>query len=241
MKSTLSCLVIGAAVLAAASDQGGVTYVDPGHLEKWQLRLDRAEGQLVKRQWSKADKLARTAAEDIVNGSRLGHEIDPLLARASAIRAVAAAMAGQTRLARWHWQVAQILTSRPPELDLGPFGERAAFLADVRPRNPDEPPPGARSWDEVKELEVKALRSPHPDYSRESRRVGIQARLTFGVILGGDGKLSEPCVYDKQDMAVFYYPILVALPEWEFEPLVFDGRPTAAEYILTFYFNVDER
>lgn len=241
MKSILSCLVISTAVLAAASDQDVVTYVDPVHIEKWQWRLDRAEGQLIKRQWSKADKVARTTAEDIVHGARLGHQVDPLLARASAIRAVAAAMSGQTRLARWHWQVAQILTSQPPELDLGPFGDRAAFLADVRPRQPDERPPGTRSWEEVKDIEIKAVTIPLPVYSRETSRAGIQARLTLSVILGDDGKLSEPHVVDKQDMAVFYYPILVALPEWEFEPLVFDGRPAAAEYILTFSFDVSKR
>jgi hypothetical protein len=64
--------------------------------------------------------------------------------------------------------------------------------------------------------------------------------LTLSVVLGDDGKLSEARVFDKQGMAVFYHPILVALPEWEFEPLVFDGRPTAAEYILAFNFDVSK-
>lgn len=56
--------------------------------------------------------------------------------------------------------------------------------------------------------------------------------------MGTDGKLSDPHVYDKGDLAVFYYPILVALADWEFEPLIVDDQPTAFVYILTVRFGI---
>ena len=45
-------------------------------------------------------------------------------------------------------------------------------------------------------------------------------------------------VYDRSDLAVFYYPILVALADWEFEPVLVDDRPVSLTYILTFRFGV---
>ena len=56
--------------------------------------------------------------------------------------------------------------------------------------------------------------------------------------MGEDGKLSDPHVYDKGDLAVFYYPVLVALADWEFEPLIVDDQPMAFVYILTVRFGV---
>jgi hypothetical protein len=238
MRMFLCSLLMCSAALASTSNQDAVTYIDPVEWDKWQWRADRAEKQLSKGEWAKADKSARALGRDIIDGSRLGHRIEPLLARVSAIRAVSFAMRGKTRLARWHWQVAQILTTSPLDFDLSRFDERISYLEDVRPREPDERPAGTMTWKEAGEPEPQALETPSPIYSKQASRAGIQARLTVAVVVDEDGRLTDPYVHDKGDLAVFYYPILMALADWKFEPLISDGRPIAFVYVLTVRFGV---
>lgn len=238
MRMIICTLLIWSAALANASNEDLVTHIDPVEWDKWEWRANRAEKQLSKGEWAKADKAARSLGRDIIDGSRLGHQIEPLLSRVSAIRAVSFAMRGKSRLARWHWQLAQILTSKPPEIDLSLFDSRIAYLGDVKPRGPDERPDAALGWEEAGKPEPQALKTPMPIYSKSASRVGIQARMTVNVIIGEDGRLSGPYVYDKGDLAVFYYPILLALADWEFEPLVVDGHPVAFVYILTVRFKM---
>ena len=238
MRVLICSLLMCMATVAWASKEEAVTYIDPVEWDKWQWRADRAEHQLSKGEWAKADKAARNLARDIIDGSRLGHRIEPLLARVSAIRAVAFAMRGETRLARWHWQVAQILTSSPVDFDLSRFHSRISYLEDVVPRGPKERPEGTMSWTEAGKPEPKAINTPSPIYSKQAVRAGIQARMPVSVIVGEDGKLSDPHVFDKGDLAVFYYPILVALADWEFEPLIVDDEPMAFVFILTVRFGI---
>lgn len=238
MRMIICCLLVWSTALASAPLNDEVTYIDPVEWEKWEWRAARAEKQLSKGQWAKADKAARSLGRDIIDGSRLGHQIEPLLARVAAIRAVSFAMRGQKRLARWHWQLAQILTSSPVDFDLSGFAPRISYLEEVKPRAPDESPDGTVAWEDAGEPELKALSTPLPIYSKETLRVGIQARMVVNVLIGKDGKLSDPHVYDRSDLAVFYYPILVALADWEFEPMVIDGQPVPITYILTVRFGM---
>lgn len=238
MKTLICSLLLCSTAIASTSIQEAVNYIDPVDWEKWQWRADRIEKKLSKGEWAKADKAARALGRDIIDGSRLGNRIEPLLAKVSAIRAVACAMQNRTRMAKWHWQVAQILTSSPPDFDLNRFDEKVWYLNDVKPRGPDERPAGTLGWEDAGRPEPQAIKTPLPIYSKQASRAGIQARMPVNVIVGEDGKLSGPHVYDPSDLAVFYYPILEALSDWEFEPLVVDGQPVAFVFILTVRFGV---
>jgi hypothetical protein len=238
MKVIFTCLLLYSANVMAITEQEFVSYVDPAQIDKWEWRLSRAEKALDASDWLKAEKIARTTGEDIIDGARIGHQIDPLLARVSAIRAVAYANLDRPRLARWHWQLAQIVSSGPPALNLDRYGGAAALLREVRPRTEVDESPGVMAFDDAVMPDVTAVKTPMPLYSEETRRAGIEARLTVNVIIGKDGKLSDPYVYHGSDLAVFYYPLLVALSEWEFEPYIYDGQATAISYILTVNFGL---
>lgn len=239
MRMIICCLLLSSSAFASVSTHDAVTYIDPVELKKWEWRADRAEKHLSKGLWVKADKAARGLGRDIIDGSRLGHRIEPLLARVSAIRAVSFAMRGRTRLARWHWQLAQILTSSPPPIDLSQFDSRISYLSDVKPRHADERPDGTMTYVEAGQPAPRALNTPMPIYSKQALRAGIQSRMVVNVVLGEDGRPSDPYVYDKSDLAVFYYPILIALVDWEFEPLLIDGQPRSFVYILTVRFGIE--
>ena len=207
-------------------------------MKEWDSRVQKAESLLIKRNWEKADKVARKAGEAIINGSLLTHDIEVLLARVSAVRAVSFAMRDQTRMAEWHWQVSQIIYSKHSTLDLSKFGKKAEALEDVRPRSRSNPAAGLLDWEDVGSPEIAVLSAPHPIYSEECRRHGIQSEVYVEVVLGNDGRIYEPVVYKLYDLAVFYYPILVAMADWEFEPHIVDGNPVTFTYKLTFSFSV---
>ena len=59
-------LLMCSAALAWASDKEAVTYIDPVEWDKWQWRADRAEKQLTRGEWAKADKAARNLARDVI-------------------------------------------------------------------------------------------------------------------------------------------------------------------------------
>ena len=97
---------------------------------------------------------------------------------------------------------------------------------------------GLLDWEDVGSPEIVVLSAPHPIYSEECRRHGIQSEVYVEVVLGDDGRLYEPVVYRLYDLAVFYYPILVTMADWEFEPHIVDGNPATFTYKLTFSFSV---
>ena len=209
-----------------------------GRPEEWRSRLLGIGDRLLAEEWVQAEKqavaLASEMAEQIVGGSG----VDMMFGMVTTYRALA--LSGQQRHdeAIWYWQVAQQLFPQVKELDLSRFGPWAGALQLHAPRQP-----GIKSdlSDQGGEFVApRRLSSPTPRFSSGRAFRGLEVDVVLQVIVGVDGRPSQPLILESRGEPTLVWAALEALREWTFEPASRDGVPEPVLYKLTVSFVVPD-
>lgn len=149
--------------------------------------------------------------------------------------AVASLRGGDIAVASWRWQMAQVFDARlamSVAVELGAFGELPA-ARHAGDRLPTASLAESKRW---RELDTWLLGAPDDafrpnvnDHSRFRLRGGFKCRLGLEAILGGDGKLREPVVVERQSCVLDQVSVVLDALGRRRYPAVRDERGAAQE------------
>jgi TonB family protein len=80
---------------------------------------------------------------------------------------------------------------------------------------------------------------PAPEYPEWERRQGQSGVVYVDFLISPEGKAVE-VVITKSDKDVFNYPALYAAIQWQFEPILFNGKPDFYWFSLPLRFSVNK-
>jgi hypothetical protein len=223
------------AVLAAAlilvSPAGAASPV----VEGWKGTLLRAEKDLRGGQFKRALQRVEAVSDAMIDQVAGGEGVDQLLALTATLRAVAEVGLGREREAAWDWQVALQLFPEVSRMDLAPYGEAGRFLASATPLE-ERPWPkqevGAEPPDDV--APPRKRRHVQPQFPRGRVPAGEILTVIASCLIREDGKVAEPRILESNGEVLLVYSALVAMRDWKYEPVRYQGKAIKAWYNLQF-------
>lgn len=207
--------------------------------EQWQRRLRDIGRDLLAEQYEAAETSVAELAAEMTATIVGGRGTDLLLAMAATYRALAVAGQGRGDEAVWYWQVAQQLYPRVEELDLNRFGAMGTFLSMHPPRKLPQQAT-SRSPRQGEFTPPVRIESPRPEFPDGRAFRGLNVDVVVQVVVGVDGRPSEPLILESRGEHTLVWATLEALRQWRFEPGRWNGEAESTLYKLTATYVVPE-
>jgi hypothetical protein len=205
-------------------------------LENWDRDLKRVDQLLVEGEPKKAYRIVSSLLEEMANRFIGGPLVGEFLATGTVLRALAAYQMGNEDEALWHWHVANQLFPKVANLTMSAYGDAGPFLKVHPPRMRNEPAPGVYAeFEKAITKRAEKLRAPKPDFP--AARLGSEpVAIVVQAIVGIDGKLREPVIYQSKGELTLVCATLDATRRWEFVPAESEGEKVPVYYTLTVNF-----
>jgi periplasmic protein TonB len=87
-------------------------------------------------------------------------------------------------------------------------------------------------------LPLLVMRRVYPDYPEDQRLAGLQDTVIIQYVIGTDGWIKELNILQHAKQRAFDEATIKALREWQFKPLMQDGRAIEVVHELTVFFEL---
>ncbi len=251
LKTCIAVLVLS--LLVSLSERGGAER-HPG-INKWEKTLLQAKQHLVDGSYSRALKMSKRVADEMIDHLGTGPAAEYSLAVTLVIRSLAEAGLQNEDESLWYWHVAVGLYPDMAEANLSRYGEPGRFLGANLPsadsqegvRDGGDIPPsrasrvplletgeGVAGNDSPKVItKPKVIRKPRIEWPAGALILKISGKLTVEVIIDEEGVPHSPKVLRALPAPSLTFVALEAIKDWEYEPARIDGKPVAVNYALT--------
>lgn len=211
-------------------------------LQDWQSRLAEAHKHLEAGGYQPALDLVSPLIREMKNSIRMEPGMEPSLAKAIALRAVAYAGLERWEEASWDWSTARALDPQVTRDSLAPFGSAGKSLQEVVSA-PSQRVRGIRTIDnDASPRDIKRPRKISgfaPDYPLSLKMKCQDGAVVLETILDEKGVPHEPKIIESPHPA-FSLAALEAVQGWQFEPARFRSKAVKVYYTLTINFKMDD-
>lgn len=210
-------------------------------IASWRADLDEVEAKLKAGEPKAAKRILLILIDEMNNHFHSGPLIQPMLARAAALRAVMEVDLGDKDVGVWYWHVAHQMHPAIGATDFSDLGTSGAFLETIEPRFPkgeDEEPAEEESAEEepaeMGDLQPPRKRkAPRPRFPQAKRGLLNTVSVVVQIIIDEEGMPREPMVIEARGEPTLVFAVFDALQKWRFRPAKLDGVPVKAYYNLT--------
>jgi TonB family protein len=188
-------------------------------LARWKKDLQSQDSRLRLQDWKSVAKASPGLVEQMVDGMLVGEASAAMLGLTVIQQAVAESGLGHQEEAVWLLHLAQNLDARYREVTLGSYGPAGAALDRFRLRQAGEAPaawptlPAAGSF-----RPPRVLRQDEPKTPDALARALVTAEIEVEMVVGPDGRVSEPVLLTEPEYPSLAFVILESLRGWRFEP-----------------------
>jgi hypothetical protein len=238
MRIAIALLLLVAVAPPGTAYATGSTH-GPDPVKDWWHRLQRAHEQILEGKTKKARKLVDRVVSETRSSTHSDPGVASVLAQLSFIRALTAAADGDSSLAVWDLGVACALLQGYCAIDLTPYGNLGATLAEARAGVDDRPVIDPASFEGDPRFEPIRFRDADEDTRPESQTEAPQAPRTpcdsvieVSVVYGEDGRTREPR-FDAGADPIQVFLALEGLRVIEYQPATLDGRPVSVRQTTT--------